>query len=151
MMPDDNTTDFGTFYAGLSALAGAGRYQEALDRATAAQPVNYILNAADPTAPTLRAIGEILAAQIGWTGEFVGLPMDSTVGQTPFSTPSPVVVSMAAADTIGYVPAGSYAETLVPYVEWMRSHAGDWQAAFPMFGKYPSDPFDYAAEDAALG
>jgi len=38
MMPDDNTTDFGTFYAGLSALAGAGRYQEALDRATAAQP-----------------------------------------------------------------------------------------------------------------
>lgn len=30
--------DFGTFYAGLNALAAAGRYQEAYDRATAAQP-----------------------------------------------------------------------------------------------------------------
>lgn len=123
----------------------------ALIRTVADASGTHILNAADPTAPTLRAIGELLAAQIGWTGEFVGVPMDSTIGQTPFSTPSPVVVSMAAAESIGYVPAGSYAETIVPYVEWMRSHAGDWQTAFPMFGKYPSDPFDYAAEQAIIG
>lgn len=34
----EDTPDFGTLYAGLSALAGAGRYQEALERAAAAQP-----------------------------------------------------------------------------------------------------------------
>ena len=28
--------------------------------------------------------------------------------------------------------------------------AADWKTAFPMFGHNPSDPFDYAAEDAAL-
>lgn len=36
-MMHDDTPDFGTFYARLSALAAAGRYQEAYDRATAAQ------------------------------------------------------------------------------------------------------------------
>jgi nucleoside-diphosphate-sugar epimerase len=111
---------------------------------------HYILNAADPTAPTLRAIGETLAALVGWSGEFIGTPADSAIGQTPFSTPHPIVVSMAAAESIGYLPAGSYAETLVPYVEWMRSHARDWSDAFPMFKRYPADPFDYPAEDATL-
>lgn len=119
--------------------------------AVAARSDTLVLNAADPTAPSLRAIGETLAALVGWTGEFIGVPADSAIGQTPFSTPSPVVVSMAAAEAIGYVPAGSYAEMLAPYVAWMQSHIGDWQDAFPMFRKYPSDPFDYAAEDTALG
>jgi nucleoside-diphosphate-sugar epimerase len=123
----------------------------ALIRSAADTGANHLLNAGDPTAPTLRAIGEIIAAQIGWTGEFIGVPLDSPIGQTPFSTPSPIIVSMAAAESIGYLPAGNYAEIIVPYVEWMRAHAADWQAAFPMFGKYPSDPFDYAAEDAMIG
>lgn len=34
----ESTPEFGAFYAGLSALAGAGRYREALERATDAQP-----------------------------------------------------------------------------------------------------------------
>lgn len=37
-MVNDSVPDFGTFYTGLSALAGAGRFREALERATAAQP-----------------------------------------------------------------------------------------------------------------
>ncbi len=49
----------------------------------------------------------------------------------------------------GATPAASYAESIRPYVAWLRRHADDWQAAFPVFKSYPSDPFDYAAEDAA--
>ena len=64
--------------------------------------------------------------------------------------PSDFIVSMEAADRLGYRPAGSYAETLPPYVDWMKANAADWKAAFPMFQHYPEDPFDYAAEDAAL-
>lgn len=122
----------------------------ALIRAAAEQPATRVLNAADPVAPSLREIGETLAAMVGWNGTLVDMPVVSEVGGTPFSVPHPVVVSMEAAEAIGYVPAGTYAETLVPYVAWMRAHEADWKTAFPVFTHYPSDPFDYAAEDAAL-
>jgi nucleoside-diphosphate-sugar epimerase len=108
------------------------------------------LNAGDPDPPSVRGVGETMAARLGWTGEFVDMPPDSAVGQTPFSAANPIIVSMAAATSLGYQPAGTYAETIVPYLEWMKANAADWKQAFPMFGRYPSDPFDYAAEDAAL-
>lgn len=110
----------------------------------------HILNAGDPDPPSVRNIGETLAAALGWTGELIAVPADSPVGGTPFSVRSDFTVSMAAATALGYVPAATYAEALVPYVAWMKAHAADWRETFPMFGHYPSDPFDYAAEDAAL-
>ena len=78
------------------------------------------------------------------------MPHDSAVGQTPFSAANPIIVSMEAAAALGYRPAANYDAALVPYVEWMKVNAAGWKTAFPMFGHYPSDPFDYAAEDAAL-
>lgn len=122
----------------------------ALIAATAALPGVHIFNAGDPDPPTVRGVGETMAARLGWTGEFVDMPPDSVVGQTPFSATNPIIVSMDAAAALGYRPAGSYAETTAPYVEWMKRNAAEWKTAFPMFGHYPSDPFDYAAEDAAL-
>jgi nucleoside-diphosphate-sugar epimerase len=122
----------------------------ALIRTVVDVPTTQILNAGDPNPPTVREIGETMAAHLGWTGEFVDVPPGSPIGHTPWSTPSPMIVSMDAAAALGYRSAGSYAETTAPYVEWMRSHVGDWRGTFPTFGHYPSDPFDYAAEDAAL-
>lgn len=122
----------------------------ALIRAAAESPATRILNAGDPNPPTVRQIGETIAAHLGWAGEFTDVPPDSQVGSTPWSTPSPMIVSMEAAGTMGYRPAGSYSEATAPYVDWMKSRATEWKTAFPMFGHYPSDPFDYAAEDAAL-
>ena len=122
----------------------------ALIRVAAETPTTQILNAGDPNSPSVRQIGETIAAHLGWTGEFIDMPPDSPVGATPWSTPSPMIVSMEAAAAIGYRPAGSYADTTLPYTEWMKSLAADWKTAFPTFGHYPSDPFDYAAEDAAL-
>lgn len=114
------------------------------------QPGQLILNAGDPNPPSVREIGELLAARLGWTGEFVAAPDNSPIGGTPFSVPSDFTVSMEAATALGYQPAGSYTETLRPYLAWMAAHAASWRDTFPMFTRYPSDPFDYAAEDAAL-
>ncbi len=122
----------------------------ALIRAAAETPATRVLNAGDPNPPTVRQVGETIAAQLGWTGAFVDVPPDSEVGGTPFSTPSPIIVDMRAAAAIGYTPAGSYAATTVPYLAWMQSHAANWKQTFPMFSHYPSAPFDYAAEDAVL-
>ncbi len=122
----------------------------ALIRTTAQSPATRILNAGDPDPPAVRDIGETMAAHLGWEGEFVAMPPDAAIGHTPWSVPSPLVVNMAAATKLGYRPAGTYAETTRSYVEWMRGQAAGWRAAFPMFGHYPADPFDYAAEDVAL-
>ncbi|MBL8598031.1 MAG: NAD-dependent epimerase/dehydratase family protein [Devosia sp.] len=108
-----------------------------------------VLNAGDPDPLTLRQIAETLAGMLGWSGRLLPVPAEAAIGQTPFSVPHDFTVSMEAAQAIGYAPAATYAEALVPYLAWMKGNAADWQAAFPMFAHYPSDPFDYAAEDAA--
>ncbi len=143
----------------LIPLAGGGRTVfhtsatiniAALLRAALERPATRVLNATDPTPPTGRQIGETIAAQLGWPGEIVDAPADSEIGQTPWSVPADFIASMQAAEAIGYRPAASYAEALFPYLAWMQAHAADWRETFPVFGHYPSDPFDYAAEDAAL-
>ncbi|HZY68139.1 MAG TPA: reductase [Devosia sp.] len=122
----------------------------ALISTVAGMPGTHILNAGDPSPPTVRGIGEALAARLGWSGTFVDMPPDSEVGSTPWSAPSSMIVGMEAAAALGYQPAGSYSETLPPYVSWMQANAADWRTTFPVFSHYGSDPFDYAAEDAAL-
>ncbi len=114
------------------------------------QPGQLILNAGDPDPPSVREIGETLAARLGWTGQFVAVPPNSPIGGTPFSVPSDFTVSMDAANALGYRPAGTYAETIRPYLSWMQAHAATWRETFPMFTHYPTDPFDYVAEDATL-
>lgn len=122
----------------------------ALIEASAALPGVHILNAGDPDPPTVRGVGETMAARLGWTGEFVDMPPESTVGQTPFSAANPIIVSVDAAAALGYRPAGGYAETTARYVDWMKANAAEWKSTFPVFGHYPDDPFDYAKEDAVL-
>lgn len=137
-------------FAGSTFHTSAAANIASLIRTTAEAPATRILNAGDPDPPTVRQIGETMAAHLGWTGEFVEMPADAEIGHTPWSTPSPLIVDIDAAAALGYHPAGTYAETTRPYVEWMHGLADDWKAVFPMFAHYPSDPFDYAAEDNAL-
>ena len=72
------------------------------------------------------------------------------IGETPFSVDNTVRLSMAKALATGWDGGPAYHDCLPDYVRWMVSHADDWKTAFPVFQSYESDPFDYAAEDAAL-
>jgi len=77
------------------------------------------------------------------------------VGLTPWAVPRPMVLGMQrAADDLGYVAPGGYADTVGACVEWLveAASARDWREAFPGFVRMEAmgDFFAYAAEDAFL-
>ena len=83
-----------------------------------------------------------------------GDPVDG-VGLTPWAVPRPLVLDMRrAADELGYVAPGGYADTVGACVEWLveAAAARDWREAFPGFVRMEAmgDFFAYAAEDAFL-
>ncbi|TDT39139.1 nucleoside-diphosphate-sugar epimerase [Streptomyces sp. BK208] len=145
------------------AYGGASRFHPAsvrniaeLIRLAAARPGTRVLNAVDPDAPTVAEIAAAIDAVMGVEVRDVlvdGPPPVDGVGETPWSTPSPVVCDMSAArEQLGYRPVVRYAESLPETVAFLEERlAGrDWREAYPrMFTTY-GDLFDYAAEDAWL-
>ncbi|MFG3140345.1 NAD-dependent epimerase/dehydratase family protein [Streptomyces sp. NPDC048211] len=128
-----------------------------LIRLAALKPGSRVLNAADPQAPTVAEIGEAVDAVLGRSAQTVLMPGAATpegVGDTPWSTPHPVVYDMSAAEReLGYRAVTGYAESLPETVEWIVGQlAGrDWTDAYPaMVRAYGTGLFDYAAEDAWL-
>jgi nucleoside-diphosphate-sugar epimerase len=127
-----------------------------LIRLAAAKPGSRVLNGADPEAPSVAEIGAAVDAVMGVAGEtvlFEGPPGKDAVGETPWTTPRPMVCGMTAAEReLGYRPVTGYAESLPETVAWLtETVAGrDWRDAFPGLAKYGVDFFDYAAEDAWL-
>jgi len=122
----------------------------ALISAALQAPKTQILNCGDPRAPTTAEIGAAIAAELGWTGEIRPLDIDdaTSVGDTPWSTPSPFVLDLSACDAIGYRPATTYKAALPAICAWLKgAHGRDWRALFPILAAYPHDPFNYAAED----
>lgn len=132
-----------------------------LVRLAAENPGRRVLNAADDPAPTALEIGQAVFAHLGHSAEFELLPRgaggpDSTVGQHPWAVPTPVVLSMEAAEReLGYEPSGSHRSTIGPAIDDMIAAVGDgdWRERFPaLTQRYgAADWFDYAAEDALLG
>jgi nucleoside-diphosphate-sugar epimerase len=121
----------------------------------AAQPAARILNSADPDAPDGLAISRIIAAHLAhaWHEVLLGPTAPDDLGDHPWNTLPPYVLDTSAAARLGFVPVGSYAETVKPEVDWLvkaaqaNSHGGTLPA--------PDDPyfqpfFDYAREDAWL-
>lgn len=114
-----------------------------------------ILNAVDPDPPSVRQIGELLAARLGRDVNLVGLPMEHSctdVGATPWSTPAAFVASDASARALGYQPVARYQDAVGPLCDWLVAQAdqGDWRGLYPVMASYTSDPFDYLAEDRLL-
>ena len=145
------------------AYGGASRFHPAsvhniaeLIRLAAARPGARVLNAVDPEAPTVTEIAGAIDAVMGVEVEDVlvdGPPPAPTVGDTPWSTPVPVVCDMSAAEReLGYRPVVTYAESLPETVAWIDSQlAGrDWREAYPKMFETYGDLFDYAAEDVWL-
>ncbi|WP_345964154.1 NAD(P)H-binding protein [Streptomyces sp. BRB040] len=144
------------------AYGGASRFHPAsvrtiaeLIRLAAPRPGTRVLNAVDPDAPTVAEIAAAIDAVMGVETEDVlldGPPVDG-VGETPWTTPAPVVCDMSAAeDQLGYRPVARYADTLPETVAFVEERlAGrDWRQAYPKMVTAYGDLFDYAAEDAWL-
>jgi nucleoside-diphosphate-sugar epimerase len=118
------------------------------------QRISGIFNAGDPTAPTVADIAAMIGRQMGH--DFTLIPVETLpeaadpVGHTPWSAKNPMRLSMNRALATGWEGGPDYAACLPAYVDWLCSNAADWQTAFPVFQNYGHDPFDYAAEDAAL-
>ena len=129
-----------------------------LIRLAGSSPGVRVLNAADPDAPTVAAIGDAVDAAMGVSLRTVTVPgPPAEVGRTPWSVPRPVVLSMdRAATSLGYVAPGTYAETVPAAVEWLVaqvSGGADWREAFPGFVRMEramGDFFAYDAEDRYL-
>jgi nucleoside-diphosphate-sugar epimerase len=126
----------------------------ALTRTALENPGARILNAADPSAPTVTEIGRAIAKHLDYHGTFLPVDDDSyppTIGANPWSVPRPFVVDTSAAAALGYVPRGAYADTIGPACDWLvRVAPTDWRKAFPVLANYAVDHFDYEAEDAYL-
>ena len=122
----------------------------------AGAPGDRTLNCGDLDPPTVSSISSTIDDLMGWTTERVlvsGPEPEPTVGNHPWSVPRPVVADMTRArDDLGYRQAVTYEEALYETLEWALSACAgrDWREVFPRLAAYPTDLFDYAAEDAFL-
>jgi nucleoside-diphosphate-sugar epimerase len=117
-------------------------------------PGARVLNVGDPQPPTVRGIGEAIAAAMGHAWEIVGLPGPprGSVGASPWSIPAPLLVDMSVAEALGYRPVVAYADAMPELCSALRdaTEGRRWEEVFPTLAGYPWPLFDYAAEDAAL-
>jgi len=127
----------------------------ALVQFCAAQPGTRILNSADPDAPDGLAISRIVAAHLGhtWNEVLLGTTPPDGLGDHPWNTLPPFVLDTSAAERLGFVPVGSYADTVRPGLDWLvaAARSGGPTGVLPA----PDDPyfgsfFDYEREDAWL-
>jgi hypothetical protein len=121
----------------------------------AARPGTRILNSADPDGPDGRSVARIIATHLGHTWHEVLLDQTAPadLGDHPWKTLPPFVLDTTAAQRLGFVPVGTYAQTVTPLLDRLvaASRAGDPDQILPA----PDDPyfrdfFDYDREDARL-
>lgn len=120
----------------------------------AERPGRRVLNAGDPSPPTVLEISRLVAAALEhrWAEVLIDEPV-GVVGETVWSTPHPVVLDMAEAEfELAYRPVTSYERSVPETVEWLvaATKESPWPEVLPHTAEYMSASFDYAAEDAFL-
>jgi nucleoside-diphosphate-sugar epimerase len=123
----------------------------ALIERVAAVPGARILNSADPDAPNGLEIARAIAALLEYEWQQLLLDDDdaSGLGRHPWDARPPIILDTRASLQLGYVPVGTYAETVGEAIEYLvNAHrTGVVPASFDtLFLTYS----DYAAEDAYL-
>lgn len=110
------------------------------------QPGTRILNAVDPTAPTVAEIGLAIAAVYEANLDLVYLegPPRGGVGRHPWCIPFPIVMDMARSSALGYRPVTRYQDAVADACR-SAELAADTGVIFP---DYINALFDYAAENA---
>jgi len=123
----------------------------ALIERVAAVPGARILNSADPDAPNGLEIARAIAALCEYEWQEILLDDDdaSGLGRHPWDARPPIILDTRASLQLGYVPVGTYAETVGGAVgHLVNAHR---TGAVPAnFGTLFSTYLDYAAEDAYL-
>jgi nucleoside-diphosphate-sugar epimerase len=148
------------------AFGGASRFSTSatvnvaeLIAVCATRPGRRVLNAVDDETPTVAEIARAVFDAMGADVEVVPFdgPPDGDVGASPWTVPSPLVLSMEAAHRLGYRQVAGYADAVRDTVAWIadelaraRSAGGDWRDAFPNAVDRAGGWFPYAAEDALL-
>jgi len=137
------SVDHPTAAANIAALVELAAYN----------PGARVLNAADPDAPSALEIARTVAQRMGHEWDEVLLDDEGPLGQHPWLTANLIVLDTTAAQELGYVPAGSYADTVADEIDWLveaASGGGDAsllpRAGDEYFGRF----FNYAAEDLYL-
>jgi nucleoside-diphosphate-sugar epimerase len=122
----------------------------------ASTPGDRTLNCGDLDPPTVSSISSMIDDLMNWSTERVlvsGAEPEPTVGNHPWSVPRPVVADMSRAQNdLGYCQAVTYQEALSQTLSWVLSACAgrDWREVFPRLAGYPTDLFDYDAEDSFL-
>ncbi len=129
----------------------------ALIEAVATNPGRRILNSADPDAPNALEISRAIAHTLGhtWTEVLLDEASDQELGAHPWEARYPIVLDMTAAATIGYVPVGDYATTVVDEVDWLvgeirATGAGGVCLPAGLDDEFFEGYFDYPREDRYL-
>jgi len=138
------------------AYRGQSRFQTSatvniaeLVRVVLQAPATQVLNAADPEALSVAEIGGAIAAIYGVELDLVlldGAPKQR-VGATPWSVAGPLIADMSRAETLGYWPVATYAQSVMAACKSAEALA---DAGVP-FAPYLATMFDYAAEDELFG
>ena len=123
-----------------------------LVRLAVERPGSRVLNAADPDAPTVTAIGRHIAAAMGheWAEVLFDGPPRGRVGDHPWGVPRPFVLDMTEAEfEVGYRPVTTYEKAVRETCDWLvaATDGRDWREVLPTAARHYSDQFDYAAED----
>ncbi len=143
-------TNSGAGHFHTTAVANVGE----LVRLIAAEPLTGIFNCGDPDPPRVLEIAREIAAAAGHRFEEVLLPAPAVrgaVGQTPWSTPKPMLVDMTKAEReLGYRAATTWADAIPRQVEWLiaATRGRDWREVLTRGANYLT--FDYEAEDAVV-
>jgi nucleoside-diphosphate-sugar epimerase len=121
----------------------------------ATNPGTRILNSADPDAPDGLTISRVIATHLAhsWSEVLLDSTAPPGLGDHPWNTMPRFVLDTSAAERLGFVPVGDYADTVAAEVDWLvaAARSGDPAAVLPR----SHDPFflpffDYAREDAWL-
>jgi len=111
-----------------------------------------VYNCGDPDPPRVLDIARTIGRTAGHDFGEVLVPEPAArgeVGQTPWSTPKPMLVDMSKAEReLGYRPATTWADALPRQVEWLiaATQGRDWREVLPRGAQYLQ--FDYEGEDA---
>jgi hypothetical protein len=114
-----------------------------------------VLNAADPDCPTVHEIADHFGRAMNHDWQVIPLMDEQStgpVGETPWTSPHPIVLDTSASLAIGYEPTLTYAARVPHLVQaaLLETSGREWRDVYPDLASYATTMFDYDAEDALL-